>query len=115
MTSLLVDLVLTAVAVFAVAELLPGVKCKSFGTALIVALVYSIINAVLFWVLAILTLPLIMITLGLFMIILNAFLLWLTDKLIEDFEISSFGMTIIASICITIIFKVLSVAVGIIL
>lgn len=111
MIMMLINLALMAIAVFAVAELLPGVKCKSFGTALIVALVYSVIHALLFWVLAILSLPLMILTLGLFTFIINAFLLWLTDKLIDDFDISSFGMTIVTSLCITILFTIMKWAV----
>jgi putative membrane protein len=104
-----------SVSVFAVAELLPGVKVKSFGTAIVVAMVYGIIHFLLYRVLQILTLPLVLITLGLFNFILNAFLLWVTDKFLDDFEIKGFGLTIIASLLITIMFAVLRFATSIVL
>lgn len=66
-----------------------------------VGVVYSVINFLLYKILIFLSLPVIFITLGLFVIIINAFLLWLTDLLIEDFEIKGFGTTIIASILIS--------------
>ncbi|MDA3791378.1 MAG: phage holin family protein [Desulfobacula sp.] len=50
-----------------------------------------------------LTLPFIIITFGLFKFVINAFLLWLTDKLIEDFEIKGVFTTFIAAFLITIV------------
>ena len=54
------------------------------------------------WLLVFLTLPLIILTLELFMFVINAVLLYITDKIIEDFEIQNFGATIIAAFLITI-------------
>ena len=33
--------------------------------------------------------------------VINTFLLWLTDRLIEDFEISSLGMTFLMALLLT--------------
>ncbi|MBD3345207.1 MAG: phage holin family protein [Chitinivibrionales bacterium] len=97
----ILKILLLALAVFAVAKLLPAIHVKSFGVALLVAVVYSVINFLLGWLLFILALPLIIITFGLFKLIINAFLLWITDKLIPGFEIKGFGWTIIAALLIT--------------
>jgi putative membrane protein len=43
------------------------------------------------------------ITLGLFKLLINAFMLWLTDKLMEDFEISDLWTTFIAAVLITVV------------
>ncbi|MFQ5709132.1 MAG: phage holin family protein [bacterium] len=96
------NLLLLSVAIFVVAQLLPGIRLKNFGTAIVVSVVYSIINLLLFRVLTFLSFPLIFVTFGLFVIIINAFILWLTDQLIEGFEIKGFGTTIIASILISV-------------
>ena len=40
---------------------------------------------------------------GLFKFVINAFLLWVTDKLMDDFEIEGFGTTLIAAFLISII------------
>jgi putative membrane protein len=101
MLNILWNFLLLSVAVFVVAKIMPGIHIKGFGTAIIVAVVYSVVNFLLYKILIFLSLPLIFITLGLFVIIINAFLLWLTDLLIEDFEIKGFGTTIIASILLS--------------
>jgi putative membrane protein len=95
------------VTVFIVAQLVPNIKIKNFGTALIVALVYSVINLLVGWLLVIITFPLMFITFGLFKFVINAFLLWITDLLIDDFEIKGFGTTLLAAFLITIIDSIL--------
>lgn len=87
--------------IFFVAEAMKGVHIEGFGTAVIVAFVYSLINIVLGTVLAILTLPLMILTIGLFKFVINTFLLWITDQMIEDFEIRDVGTTFILAIIIT--------------
>ena len=49
-----------------------------------------------------LSLPLILITLGLFLLVLNAIFLWITDKIIDGFEIESFMYTLITSAVISV-------------
>lgn len=99
----IVNILILSAAVFLVSKFLPGIRIKNFMTAIIVALVYSIINFFLGWLLVVLTLPFIFITFGLFKFVINAFLLWLTDKIIEDFEIKNVSTTFIAAFLITIV------------
>lgn len=84
-----------------VARTLPGVYVDSFGTSIIVAIVYSLINVTLGFVLKLIGLPFIIVTLGIFLILINAFLLWITDQLMDDFEIEDFGTTFVAALLIT--------------
>ncbi len=98
---LLLDLLLLSIAIFLVAKLIPAIHIKNFPTAIIVALVYSLINVALGWLLNLLTLPLTFLTFGLFKFVVNAFLLWLTDKIVSDFRIKNFGWTLIAAILIS--------------
>lgn len=95
------NLVLLSLAVFAVSTFLPGIRCKNFGTAVAVAGVYSLINFLIGWLLVLISLPAIVLTLGLFIFVINALLLYITDKLIEDYEIVNFGTTLVAALCIT--------------
>ena len=99
--TILWNILLYAVAVFLVSKFLPKIHIKNFTTAIIVALVYSLINFLVGWLLTIISLPLILITFGLFRFVVNAVLLWITDKLIEDFEIENFTTTLIAAVLIT--------------
>ena len=88
--------------ILVIARALPGVHVESYGTALIVAIVYGLINVTLGTVLKLLGIPFIIITLGIFLLIINTFLLWITDELIDDFEIEDIGTTFVAALLITI-------------
>ena len=97
------SVLLLSVAIFVVARLMPRIHIESFWTALIVALVYSVISFTVGGLLTFLTLPLVFITFGLFKFVINAFLLWITDKLIEDFEIENISTALIEAIPITVV------------
>ncbi len=77
------------------------------GTAVIVAIVYSLINFFFGWLLIVLSLPFIIITFGLFKLVINAVLLWITDKMLDDFQIKDFFTTFIAALCITLVDSVI--------
>ena len=96
-------MLILSVAVFVVAQVLPGIRVKNFGTAVVVAIVYSVINFFTGWLLVLLTLPFIVLTFGLFKLVINAFMLWLTDKMMEDFEIKDFLTTFVAAVLITLV------------
>ena len=101
------NLFLLSAAVFMVSNFLPGIRIENYGTAIIVAVVYSIINFLLGWVLVFLSFPLILITFGLFNFVINAFMLWITDKMIDGFEIQGAGTTLFASFLISVIYSIL--------
>ena len=90
-------MLVTAGLLYALTSAPPGVRLKSYGTAVIVALVYGLLNYFLFWLVALIAFILMLLSFGLFGLVINAFLLWLTDKLIADFEIDSLGMTFLST------------------
>ena len=94
---------LLSAAIFIVANFMPGIKIKSIWTTLLVAVVYSLVNFLVGWLLRLMALPLIFITFGLFNFVVNAVILWLTDRLIDDFEIDGLLNTLIAAFLITVI------------
>jgi putative membrane protein len=97
---------LSAAAFLGVSKLLPGFRVGSFGTALVVAAVYSVLylvlHFILFQVLWILTIPLVVLTLGIIFFVVNAVVLWLTDKLVQDFDIDSTATLLMAAVLLTI-------------
>ena len=105
---IILSLLLKSLAVFVVAKILPGIHIKNFGTAVLVAFIYSVINFLLGTILFFFALPVIFITFGLFIFIIDAFLLWITDKMIEDFEIDNFVTTILAAFLIMVSDRLLS-------
>jgi len=97
------NILFLSIAIFIVAKMLPSIHIQSFATAIGVAVLYSVINLLVGWLLILVTLPLIIITFGFFKFIINAFLLFITDKLIDGFKIDSFGATVLAAFLITLI------------
>lgn len=102
MINTILSLLILAGVVFGVSYLLPGVKCKSFSTAIIVAVVMSLLNWVIYKVLFILALPLIILTGGIGFFIIAVFVLWLTDKLVDNFEIQGTGSLLLAALVIAV-------------
>jgi putative membrane protein len=102
----LIAWLLSAAAFLGVSKLLPGFRIGSFGTALVVAAVYSVLylvlHFILFQILWILTIPLVILTLGIIFFVVNAIILWLTDKVVEDFQIDSTATLLMAAVLLTI-------------
>ena len=78
-----------AVAAYFAAWLLPGVSIDAASTAVIVALVFAILNAIVKPILVILTIPITILTLGLFLLIINIIIVKLTDYLIDGFTVTN--------------------------
>jgi putative membrane protein len=94
-THLVLHLVVLTATVLLLGRFLPSVKIKSLGSAIVVAIVFSVLNILLGWFIrAVLFVPALF-TLGLLFLfvpfIVNSVLLWLTDKLIRSFEIDTLG------------------------
>lgn len=86
---------LNAAALMAVAYLVPGFHVNSFYTALIVALVLGIVNAIIKPIIVILTLPINILTLGLFTFVINAGLILLVSTVVKGFTVDSFVTALI--------------------
>jgi putative membrane protein len=103
----LIAWLLSAAAFFGVSKVLPGFRIGSFGTALVVAAVYSILHVglhfILFRVLWILTIIPVILTLGIIFFVVNAVILWLTDRLVESFDIDSTATLIMAAVLLTLV------------
>ena len=98
---LILHLLLLAGVIFAMARAMPGIHIAGYGTALLVAVIYGLINVTLGTLLKLLTIPFIIISIGVFLLLIKTFLLWLTDQLLEDFEIEDMGTTFVAAVIIT--------------
>ena len=88
--------------------ILPEVHVASFGTALVVAVVLGLLNAVLRPVLILLTLPINVLTLGLFILVINGLIFWLVANFLVGFTVSSFGWAIAAALLYSLISWALS-------
>ncbi len=96
--SLLLRLLLNALAVILVSYIVPGVHVDGFFTALVTAFVMGLINAVIRPVLLVLSLPINILTLGLFTLVINALMFWLASALVPGFQVAGFGAALIGAI-----------------
>jgi putative membrane protein len=87
---LLLNWVLSALAVWIVAHVVPGFWVRGAAAALIAALVIGFINATLGLFLKIITFPLTLVTFGLFWFVVNAAMLELASAIVPGFEVRSF-------------------------
>lgn len=84
--------ILNAVALWLVAQLLPGVRIAEWWPhALIVVLVLGLVNTLIRPLLVLLTLPVTVVTLGLFLLVLNALLFWAVGSILDGFRVDGFG------------------------
>jgi putative membrane protein len=100
---LLLIWIINALAVILVAYLVPGITIASFWSALIVALVLGLLNAVLRPLLIIFTLPLNILTLGLFTFVINGIILYFVSSIVKGFSVDGLGKAIVGSIVLSLI------------
>ena len=100
---LLLNWVLSALAVWIVAHVVPGVHVTGPMAALIAALVIGFINATLGALLKIITFPLTLLTLGLFWFVINALMLELASALVRGFEVRGFLAAFIGAIALSLV------------
>jgi uncharacterized membrane protein YvlD (DUF360 family) len=103
----LLHLAALAATILALSRVLPSVRIRTAGTAIVVALTFCILNFFLGWLIqALLFVPAIL-TLGLLFffipLIVNTVLLWATDKLITSFEITTTRGLLLSAVAITLV------------
>lgn len=107
MLHLLVNWFVSAVSLLIVAHLLSGFELRSFGTALVAALIIGLLNATLGLLLKIVTLPLSIVTFGLFLFVVNAVVLRLASSLVPGFFIAGFGTALVAAVVLALVHLIL--------
>ena len=112
MISLLITLLVTAVSLLIISKLPTGVEIDSFNKALISAIVFGVLNAILRPILAFISFPITFITFGFFALIINAVIFGLAAALVTGFRlrwgfwsalIGSFALGVINSIILNLL------------
>jgi len=111
MKNFLIKTLIIAAAVVLASYVLPGVAVDRFTTALLVALVLSVLNFFIKPVLIILTLPITILTLGLFLFIINALIIVLAGKLVSGFRVDSIGWALLFSLLLSFFTYILEIIV----
>ena len=108
----IIKLLLTGVAVILSSYILPGVHIDGFGSALILALVLAILNAIVRPILVLLTIPVTFLTLGLFLLVINALIILLAEAIVPGFQVDGFLWALIFSIILSIITAIIDLITG---
>jgi putative membrane protein len=101
----------SAIAIFITAYLLPGVSVAPFSTAIVVAFVLAVLNALLRPVLIVLTIPVTIMSLGLFLLVINAFIIQIAAYVVRGFDVVNFWWALLFSVILTIVTWVLEMPV----
>tara|TARA_R110002073_G_scaffold89852_1_gene212400 strand:+ start:24345 stop:24677 length:333 start_codon:yes stop_codon:yes gene_type:complete len=94
---------MTALAVIVLASFLPGIDLENnYMTAIVVAVVISLLNMFVRPLLIFFTLPATVVTLGLFLFVINAVIILLAGKLVDGFHVSGFFTALLFSVLLSI-------------
>jgi putative membrane protein len=97
----IIKILVTAVAAFFAAWLLPGVEIADIRTTIIVALVLALLNTFIKPILVLLTIPVTIVTLGLFLLVINILIVKWTDSLVEGFTVNNWLSALFFSLIVS--------------
>jgi len=99
---------ISALSLWIVAGIVPGVHMKDFGSAFGAVVVMALVNMFIKPVFTLFTLPITVLTLGLFALCINAIMFLLVGRISSGFWVDSFPAAILGSIVFWIISSILS-------
>jgi putative membrane protein len=108
MYGMVVRWVLNAVALLITASLFQGIEISGFFSALVAAIVWGVVNAVIRPIVLFFTLPLNLLTLGLFTFIINGLMLKIVEAVVVGVSIQGFWSFIFGALVLSIISGILS-------
>ena len=103
MNNFVIRILLSGLAVFICATVLPGAHVDGFLIAIVVAVILALLNLLVKPILVILTIPITIFTLGLFLLVINTILILLADWLVPGFTVDGFWWALVFSILLSII------------
>lgn len=100
----IINLLISALVVFGLANIMPGVSINGYGTAIIVAIVIGLLTAFVRPILGILTLPINILTLGLFSFVITAVIILLASAIMGDsFHVDGFWYALLFGVVLGIV------------
>ncbi|MDP1815410.1 MAG: hypothetical protein CFE22_04845 [Cytophagaceae bacterium BCCC1] len=102
MTNYIVRLLVCGLILFLVPNYLKGIQVDGYVTAIIVALVMSILNTFVRPILSLISLPITFLTLGLFSLVISVCMVYLCDYLVDGFSVEGFLPPLILSFILSI-------------
>jgi len=99
---LIAEWFIVALALILASEIIPGISVSGPYIALIVVLIFGILNITIKPILVLLTLPIHFLTLGLFTFVLNALLFWFVASFVDGFFVENFLSALLGSLVVSI-------------
>ncbi|MFA7473438.1 MAG: phage holin family protein [Spirosomataceae bacterium] len=100
---LLIRLVIITLGVLVAVNIVDGVDVPGTQEAVVVAVVFGLLNAFLKPVLQLLALPVTILTLGIFYFVINVFIVYLTAFIVPSFTVEGFFPALFFSIIVSIV------------
>jgi len=95
---LLLGWILNALALLAVAYLLPNIHVASFLSALLASFIIGLVNILIRPLLILLTLPITVLTLGLFILVINGVLFYFVGQSLQGFHVDTLTAGILGAV-----------------
>ncbi|HUV69276.1 MAG TPA: phage holin family protein [Terracidiphilus sp.] len=89
--ALLLQWVLSAIALIVVSKIVPGFEVHGLWPALIAAIVIGLLNATVGLILKIITFPLSILTLGIFLLVINGLMILVASSIVRGFRVHGFA------------------------
>ncbi len=104
----IIEILLTGLAVFIAAQLIPGVHVNGYLSAVLTGVVLALVNATIGFLLRILTLPITILTLGLFSFIITVLMVMLVSNLLKGFSVDGFFSAALFAIVLAVLKMIFS-------
>lgn len=98
----IIKFIVAALIAMFLANMVPGIELKGFGSAIMLIIVLSLCNILIKPIVTFFTLPLTIFTLGGFLVIINVLMLYITDTFVAGFKINSFISALIFSLLLSV-------------
>jgi len=99
----IVNWLLGALALWLVAQIIPGIQVRSYQTALLATVIIALVDITIGPILRFIAFPITFLTLGLFRLVLNALLLKLASIFTPGFRIDGFLNALLGSLVLTLL------------
>lgn len=99
----IIEILLTGLAVFIAANVIPGVHVNGYLSAIITGIVLAVVNATIGFILRILTFPINILTLGLVSFIISVCMVLLVSKLLDGFKVDGFLAAAIFAVVLSVL------------
>ena len=111
MVGFILKFILTAVLVYGLSTVLPGVALSGVGSAAILVVVLGILNAVVKPILKIIGFPITVLALGLFLLVINVIIVKLAEFLMTSIAVNGLLNTLLFSLALSLVNAVVDMVV----